>query len=158
MSFCNKLGGLLRQNITPSGGNVPVTSMLGSLRLMSTKLFVGGLSWGTDDQSLRDAFAHFGEVVDAKVIVDRETGRSRGFGFVNFSDESAASAAISEMDGKDLNGRNIRVNPANDRPSAPRAYGGGGYGGGGGGYGGGGGGYGGGGSSYGGGGGDGGVY
>ncbi|XP_010435219.1 PREDICTED: glycine-rich RNA-binding protein 2, mitochondrial [Camelina sativa] len=160
MSFCNKLGGLLRQNITPSGGNVPVTSMLGSLRLMSTKLFVGGLSWGTDDQSLRDAFAHFGEVVDAKVIVDRETGRSRGFGFVNFSDETAASAAISEMDGKDLNGRNIRVNQANDRPSAPRAYGGGGgFGGGGGSYGGGGGSYGGGGgSSFGGGGGDGGVY
>ncbi|XP_020874692.1 glycine-rich RNA-binding protein 2, mitochondrial isoform X2 [Arabidopsis lyrata subsp. lyrata] len=138
MAFCNKLGGLLRQNITPIG-NVPVTSMLGSLRLMSTKLFVGGLSWGTDDQSLRDAFAHFGEVVDAKVIVDRETGRSRGFGFVNFNDEGAASAAISEMDGKDLNGRNIRVNVANERPSAPRAYGGGGGYSGGGGYGGGGG-------------------
>uniref|UniRef100_A0A1J3F071 Glycine-rich RNA-binding protein 2, mitochondrial n=2 Tax=Noccaea caerulescens TaxID=107243 RepID=A0A1J3F071_NOCCA len=154
MAFSNKLGGLLRQGSLSQAGNVSVTSMLGSLRMMSTKLFVGGLSWGTDDQSLRDAFAHFGEVVDAKVIVDRESGRSRGFGFVNFSDETAANAAISEMDGKDLNGRNIRVNVANDRPSAPRAYGGGGGGYGGGGYGGGGGGYGGGGY----GGGDGGGY
>uniref|UniRef100_A0A1J3CJ77 Glycine-rich RNA-binding protein 2, mitochondrial n=1 Tax=Noccaea caerulescens TaxID=107243 RepID=A0A1J3CJ77_NOCCA len=155
MAFSNKLGGLLRQGCLSQAGNGSVTSMLGSLRMMSTKLFVGGLSWGTDDQSLRDAFAHFGEVVDAKVIVDRESGRSRGFGFVNFSDETAANAAISEMDGKDLNGRNIRVNVANDRPSAPRAYGGGGGGYGGGGYGGGGGGYGGGGY---GGGGDGGGY
>ncbi|VVB01261.1 unnamed protein product [Arabis nemorensis] len=113
MAFCNKFGGLMKLSQT---GNVPVTSMIGSLRYMSTKLFVGGLSWGTDDQSLREAFAHFGEVVDAKVIIDRESGRSRGFGFVNFSDETAANAAISEMDGKDLNGRNIRVNVANERP------------------------------------------
>ncbi|XP_048616887.1 glycine-rich RNA-binding protein 2, mitochondrial-like, partial [Brassica napus] len=93
-------------------------------------LIFSGLSWGTDDQSLRDAFANFGEVVDAKVIVDRETGRSRGFGFVNFTDETAANTAISEMDGKDLNGRSIRVNVANERPSTPRYGGGGGYGGG----------------------------
>ncbi|CAA7027962.1 unnamed protein product [Microthlaspi erraticum] len=158
MAFSNKIGGLLRQGGLSQAGNVPVTYMLGSLRMMSTKLFIGGLSWGTDDQSLRDAFAHFGEVVDAKVIVDRESGRSRGFGFVNFSDETAANAAISEMDGKDLNGRNIRVNVANDRPSTPRAsYGGGGGGYGGGGYGGGGGGYGGGGGGGGYGGGDGGY-
>ncbi|KAG2325919.1 hypothetical protein Bca4012_040391 [Brassica carinata] len=135
MAFCKSLGGLLRQGAVTQTGNVPVTSMLGSLRYMSTKLFVGGLSWGTDDQSLRDAFSNFGEVIDAKVIVDRETGRSRGFGFVNFNDENAATTAISEMDGKDLNGRNIRVNVANERPSTPR-YGGGGYGNGGGGYGG----------------------
>ncbi|KAF8048841.1 hypothetical protein N665_2379s0003 [Sinapis alba] len=146
MAFCKSLGGLLRQGAVSQTGNVPVQSMLGSLRYMSTKLFVGGLSWGTDDQSLREAFSNFGEVIDSKVIVDRDTGRSRGFGFVNFSDETAANAAISEMDGKELNGRNIRVNVANERPSAPRAYGGGGGGGyGGGGYGGGGGGYGGGG-------------
>ncbi|KAG2314518.1 hypothetical protein Bca4012_065214 [Brassica carinata] len=139
MAFCKSLGGLLRQGAVSQTGNVPVQSMLGSLRYMSTKIFVGGLSWGTDDQSLREAFSNFGEVIDSKVIVDRDTGRSRGFGFVNFSDDSAANAAISEMDGKELNGRNIRVSVANDRPSPPRAYGGGGgYGGGGAGYGGGG--------------------
>ena len=52
---------------------------------MATKLFVGGLSWGTDDNGLRAAFEDFGEVVDAKVVTDRETGRSRGFGFVTFA-------------------------------------------------------------------------
>ncbi|KAF8046448.1 hypothetical protein N665_3691s0002 [Sinapis alba] len=151
MAFCKSLGGLLRQGVVTQTGNVPVTSMLGSLRYMSTKLFVGGLSWGTDDQSLRDAFSNFGEVIDARVIVDRETGRSRGFGFVNFTDENAANTAISEMDGKDLNGRSIRVNVANERPSTPRYGGGAGYGGGGGsayGGGGGGGGYGGGDGGY----------
>ncbi|CAN8324354.1 unnamed protein product [Cochlearia groenlandica] len=147
MAFCKNLSGLLRQGvISRTNTSVPVQSLFGSLRYMSTKLFVGGLSWGTDDQSLRDAFAHYGEVVDVRVITDRETGRSRGFGFVNFGNEEAANAAIAEMDGKELDGRNIRVNTANERPAAPRAYGGGGggYGGGGGGYGGGGGGYGGG--------------
>ncbi|XP_010512958.1 PREDICTED: glycine-rich RNA-binding protein 4, mitochondrial-like [Camelina sativa] len=134
MAFCNKLSGILRQGVSHSS-NVPVTSMLGSLRYMSTKLFVGGLSWGTDDSSLKQAFSNFGEVTEATVISDRETGRSRGFGFVSFSSEDSANTAVSEMDGKELNGRNIRVNLANERPSAPRSSfgGGGGYGGGGGG-------------------------
>ncbi len=57
---------------------------------MSNKLFIGGLSWDTNDQGLRDAFAPFGTVSDAKVITDRETGRSRGFGFVTYADEGAA--------------------------------------------------------------------
>ncbi|CAH2052883.1 unnamed protein product [Thlaspi arvense] len=127
MAFCNKLSGILRQGVTQSS-NVPVTSMLGSLRYMSTKLFVGGLSWNTDDQSLKQAFSNF-----AIVISDRETGRSRGFGFVSYDSEGSANNAISEMDGKELDGRNIRVNLANERPSAPRSsYGGGGGGGGGG--------------------------
>ncbi|CAA7042482.1 unnamed protein product [Microthlaspi erraticum] len=135
MAFCNKLSGFLRQGVSQSS-NVPVTSMLGSLRYMSTKIFVGGLSWGTDDQSLKEAFSNFGEVTEASVISDRETGRSRGFGFVSFNSEDSATNAISEMDGKELNGRNIRVNLAAERSSAPRSsYGGGG--GGGGGYGGG---------------------
>ncbi|MCP4501671.1 MAG: RNA-binding protein [Deltaproteobacteria bacterium] len=103
------------------------------------KLFVGGLSWGTTDDTLREGFERFGEVTDAKVILDRETGRSRGFGFVSFAEGDAASTAISEMDGQELDGRVIRVNEANERP--PRRGGGGGgagYGGGGGGGGGGG--------------------
>ena len=125
---------------------------------MGKKLFVGGLSWNTVDASLRAAFERFGEVVDAKVITDRETGRSRGFGFVTMSDDAAASQAVTEMDGKAIDGRTIKVSEALER--APRREGGGGgfgggrggdYGGGGGGYGGGGGGgggYGGGRSSY----------
>lgn len=115
---------------------------------MSKKLFVGGLSWGTDDEGLRQAFSKFGNISEAKVITDRETGRSRGFGFVTFDSDSDAMSAMSEMDGKELDGRTIKVNEAQER--APRSGGGGGYGGGrsGGGYGGGGGGgYGGGGRS-----------
>lgn len=115
---------------------------------MAKKLFVGGLSWNTTDDGLRRAFESFGEVSDAKVVTDRETGRSRGFGFVTFSDNDAATSAIADMDGSDLDGRTIRVNEAEDRPRAGgpggggRSFGGGGGGrsfgggGGGGGYGG----------------------
>lgn len=99
---------------------------------MGNKLFVGGLAWGTDDQGLREAFEGFGEVVEAKVVNDRETGRSRGFGFVTYGDAGAAQRAMQEMDGQMLDGRNIRVNEANDRP-ARGGGGGGGRGGGGGG-------------------------
>mmetsp|Transcript_12392 Transcript_12392/g.15553 ORF Transcript_12392/g.15553 Transcript_12392/m.15553 type:complete len:88 (-) Transcript_12392:25-288(-) len=84
---------------------------------MSNKLFVGGLSWNTDDTLLRQSFERFGSVNEARVILDRETGRSRGFGFVTFDDNEAAQSAIAEMDGSDLDGRNIRVNEAQDRPS-----------------------------------------
>eukprot|EP00850_Spirogloea_muscicola_P023822 SM000391S15187 [mRNA] locus=s391:20608:23116:+ [translate_table: standard] len=71
------------------------------------RCFVGGLAWATDDARLGDAFRSFGEVIDAKVINDRETGRSRGFGFVTFADEQAMNAAIGEMNGKELDGRSI---------------------------------------------------
>jgi RNA recognition motif-containing protein len=121
---------------------------------MSKKLFVGGLSWNTTDDGLRSAFEKFGNVDEAKVITDRETGRSRGFGFVTFLDNDSAEQAMNEMNGTSLDGRTIKVNEAQDRPRESRGGGGGGgYGGGGGGYGGGGGGYGGGGGGYGGGGG-----
>ena len=117
---------------------------------MSKKLFVGGLSWDTTDASLRDAFSQFGEVTDAKVITDRETGRSRGFGFVTFEDSNAGSQAIAQMDGKELDGRTVRVNEAQEKTGGGRGgFGGGGgrggFGGGGGGGGGGRGGFGGGG-------------
>ena len=107
---------------------------------MAKKLFVGGLAWGTTDDGLRQAFDRFGEVAEAKVIMDRETGRSRGFGFVSFNNDDHGSSAMSEMDGAQLDGRTIKVNEAQER--APRSGGGGGGGGGGGrgGYGGGGGG------------------
>ena len=100
---------------------------------MSKKLYVGGLSWGTNDQGLRQAFEVFGEVVDAVVISDRETGRSRGFGFVTFEEEDAAREAIEKLDGTALDGRNIKVNEAQERQGRGGGRGGrsgGGYGGG----------------------------
>jgi RNA recognition motif-containing protein len=99
---------------------------------MSMKLFVGGLSWDTNDDSLMQAFSSYGEVTDAKVISDRETGRSRGFGFVTFSDKSAGATAVAEMDGKSLDGRAIRVNEAHEKREGGGGGGGGNRGGGGG--------------------------
>ncbi len=97
---------------------------------MSKKLFVGSLAWATTDESLHDAFSQFGEVTEAKVILDRETGRSRGFGFVTFSEGAAADEAVAQMDGASLDGRTIRVNEAQDRRSGGGGGGGGGRGGG----------------------------
>ena len=82
---------------------------------MSKKLFVGGLSWGTDDNSLKNAFEQFGAVTDAKVITDRETGRSRGFGFITYESDDSAEQAIAALDGSQLDGRSIRVNVAQER-------------------------------------------
>ena len=103
------------------------------------KLFVGGLSWGTDDQALRAAFEGFGGVIEAKVISDRETGRSRGFGFVTLDSADAVTEALS-LNGTELDGRSIRVDRAAARSTGGGGGGGGGGFGGGGGYGGGGGG------------------
>lgn len=91
---------------------------------MAQKLFVGGLPFAVDDDQLKQMFASFGDIVSAVVIKDRDTGRSKGFGFVEFSDDSAAKAAVAEMDGKEVEGRNITVNEA--RPQQPRPQGGGG--------------------------------
>ncbi|XP_038711154.1 glycine-rich RNA-binding protein-like [Tripterygium wilfordii] len=123
------------------------------------RCFVGGLAWTTDDHALSNAFSTFGDVLESKIINDRETGRSRGFGFVTFSNEKSMRDAIEGMNGQDLDGRNITVNEAQSRGSGGGGGGGGynrregGYnrGGGGGGYGGGGYGSGGGGGGYGGG-------
>lgn len=93
-------------------------------RTMAKKLYVGNLSWSTTDDGLLQAFEVFGPVQEAKVITDRDTGRSRGFGFVTFGDDDAATTAVEEMDGKPLDGRNIKVNEARER--APRNDGGGG--------------------------------
>jgi cold-inducible RNA-binding protein len=82
---------------------------------MSNKLFIGGLSWDTNDAGLNQAFSRFGSVSEATVILDRDTGRSRGFGFVTFSDATHAEGAQREMDGTTLDGRQIRVNSAQDR-------------------------------------------
>jgi len=100
---------------------------------MSTKLFVGGLSWDTDDRALKSKFEEFGAVEDAVVIRDRENGRSRGFGFVTYFKEDDAELAIRGLNDKEFDGRTIKVDRASER-SNPRSGGGGGYGGGGGGY------------------------
>ncbi|MBI1572271.1 RNA-binding protein [Escherichia coli] len=97
------------------------------------RCFVGGLAWATDDRSLEAAFSSYGEILDSKIINDRETGRSRGFGFVTFSSEQSMRDAIEGMNGKDLDGRSITVNEAQSRRSGGGGGGGGGYGGGGGG-------------------------
>jgi RNA recognition motif-containing protein len=79
------------------------------------KLFVGGLSWNTDDSQLNEAFARFGKVASAKVITDRDTGRSRGFGFVEFESGDDAQSALQAMDGHELDGRTIKVDFAQER-------------------------------------------
>jgi RNA recognition motif-containing protein len=94
---------------------------------MSTNLYVGNLSFGTDDSALNDLFAEFGTVESAKVIADRDSGRSRGFGFVEMSSGEEAEAAISALDGKEVDGRALKVNQA--KPKENRSGGGGGYGG-----------------------------
>ena len=87
---------------------------------MSNKLFVGGLSWNTTSEALEQAFSAYGDVIEAKVVTDRESGRSRGFGFVTFQDDEGATRAIEELDGSALDGRTIRVDRANDKPKGDR--------------------------------------
>ena len=122
---------------------------------MGNKLYVGNLPYSVRDSDLEQAFGQFGSVTSAKVMMERDTGRSKGFGFVEMGSDAEAQAAIQGMNGQPLGGRGIVVNEA--RPMEPRpSRSGGGFGGGGGGYGGGGrsgggGGYGGGGGGYGGG-------
>src|SRR5436190_9401105 len=127
---------------------------------MGNKLYVGNLSYSVRDDDLQQAFAQFGNVSSAKVMMDRETGRSKGFGFVEMGTDAEAQAAINGMNGQALDGRALVVNEARPREERPGGFGGGGggrsggFGGGGGGRsGGGGGGFGGGGGGYGGGGG-----
>lgn len=84
---------------------------------MGNKVFVGGLAWATTDESLRRAFESCGDVADAKVVTERETGRSRGFGFVTFGDPETCRAALEQMNGAMLDGRELRVSEANESPA-----------------------------------------
>lgn len=102
------------------------------------KLYVGNLSFNTSNQDLNDIFGAVGTVVSSNIIEDRETGRSRGFGFVEMSSKAEGQSAIEQLDGKEVDGRSLKVNEA--KPQEKRGGGGGNYGGGGGNYGGGGGG------------------
>jgi cold-inducible RNA-binding protein len=99
---------------------------------MGTKAFVGGLAWATTSESLRAAFAPHGTITEAKVVDDRDTGKSRGFGFVTFTDADSCQKAIQAMNGAMLDGRALRVNEAENKPRS-EGGGGGGWGGGGGG-------------------------
>lgn len=80
-----------------------------------TSIFVGNIAWAITEQQLGDEFANHGPVNSVKIITDRETGRSKGFAFVEFANEQDAHMAIQSMDGKDLGGRPLRVNQANKR-------------------------------------------
>ncbi|KAI9364591.1 hypothetical protein BD770DRAFT_378482 [Pilaira anomala] len=85
-----------------------------------SKLFIGGLSWNTDENLLRDTFSQHGDVVDCVVIKDRETGRSRGFGFVTYSNSDEARAAADALNDTELDGRRIRVDVAAERERPQR--------------------------------------
>lgn len=94
---------------------------------MGKKLFIGSLSFSTTDDSLKAAFEQAGTVVSASVIMDRATGRSKGFGFVEMETDEMATAAIEMWNGKELDGRAIKVSEARPREDRPRTGGGGGY-------------------------------
>jgi len=87
---------------------------------MSKNLYVGNLAWATTEDEIRAAFEAYGAVTSVKLVEDRETGRPRGFGFVEMSDDSAALDAVEALDGKSLGGRNIKVNEARPRTERPR--------------------------------------
>ena len=107
---------------------------------MGNKLYVGNLPYQVRDSDLEQAFGQFGQVTSAKVMMERETGRSKGFGFVEMGSDAEAQAAIEGMNGQSMGGRSVVVNEARPMENRPPRSGGGGFGGGGGGYGGGGGG------------------
>ncbi|MDR0784830.1 MAG: RNA-binding protein [Treponema sp.] len=92
---------------------------------MAKKLYVGNLSYSTTEDGLRSLFSQFGTVVSTKVVFDRDTGNSKGFGFVEMGSDSEIAAAIAGANGKDFDGRQIRVNEAMDRPRHERPSGGG---------------------------------
>lgn len=100
---------------------------------MGKKLYVGNLSYNIDESGLGDIFSPFGAVESVAIVTDRETGRSRGFGFVEMANDADALAAIEALNGRENNGRTLTVNEARPREDRPRRPGGGGFGGGGGG-------------------------
>jgi len=92
---------------------------------MAKKLYVGNLSYNTTEDGLRNLFSGFGSVTSAKIIFDRETGNSKGFGFIEMSTDEEAAAAITGTNGRELEGRQLRVNEAIDKPRRERGSGGG---------------------------------
>jgi RNA recognition motif-containing protein len=115
-------GRLTRLGAVRNHGAVRNAEEKTSKKRMAKKLYVGGLSWDTTDESLRGAFEQYGTVSEAVVITDRDTGRSRGFGFVSFEAPEDADKAVEGLNGTSLDGRTIRVDEARER--APRDGGG----------------------------------
>lgn len=99
---------------------------------MAKKLYVGNLSFSVNDEELQQAFSSFGNVISARIVIDKMSGRSKGFGFVEIEDDAGADSAISKMDGQEIGGRPVRVSEAKPQEDRPRREGGG-FGGGGGG-------------------------
>jgi RNA recognition motif-containing protein len=95
---------------------VPGAALRAEDQILAKKLYVGNLSYNTNEDSLRNLFQSYGTVVSAKIISDRDSGVSKGFGFVEMSQDNEASAAISGTNGIDLDGRQIKVNEAMDKP------------------------------------------
>eukprot|EP00271_Cylindrocystis_brebissonii_P016114 TRINITY_DN3931_c0_g1_i1.p1 TRINITY_DN3931_c0_g1~~TRINITY_DN3931_c0_g1_i1.p1 ORF type:complete len:267 (+),score=57.27 TRINITY_DN3931_c0_g1_i1:113-913(+) len=121
----SELGGrMLKVNFPAAKGERPLRQdrprPSGGSAGAGNKLYVGNLSWGMDDYGLADLFAEFGQVMEAKVVLDRETGKSRGFGFVTFNSPTEGSEAVRALDGVEVDGRQLRVNVAEDRASRPR--------------------------------------
>jgi RNA recognition motif-containing protein len=92
---------------------------------MAKKLYVGNLSYNTTEDGLRNLFGSYGTVASAKIIFDRETGNSKGFGFIEMSTDEEATKAIAETNGQEFDGRQLRVNEAMDKPRRDRSSGGG---------------------------------
>jgi len=115
---------------TPKGspGGTPRAVAIERERPVGTRVYVGNLPFSATQESLREAFAHLGQVTDVHVVMDRDTGRSRGFAFVTMGNTQEAAAAIQAMNGTNLEGRALRVNEAEEKPQ--RSGGGGGGGGG----------------------------
>jgi RNA recognition motif-containing protein len=89
---------------------------------MAKKIYVGNMNYATTEDQLHDLFGQYGTVQSVKIITDRETNRPKGFGFVEMEEEDAAEAAISELDGKEFDGRNLRVNIALERKPRQNNY------------------------------------
>jgi len=88
-----------------------------SSKQSGTRLFVGGLAWQTDEEGLKKAFSEFGDLEECRIVTDRNTGRSKGFGFVTFKDKEASQEAVAKLNGAELDGRTIKCDFANERSS-----------------------------------------
>ncbi|XP_052195026.1 glycine-rich RNA-binding protein 3, mitochondrial-like isoform X2 [Diospyros lotus] len=127
MAFVSKIGNLLKQTVSKHTNLVPQCnpSLYQAVRCMSSsKVFVGGLPYAMDETSLREVFAEYGDVVEARIIINNETGRSRGFGFVSYASSDEASRAIQALDGKDFQGRWLKVNSAVEKRPRDSGFGG----------------------------------
>ncbi len=89
---------------------------------MSKKIYVGNMSYDNDESTLNDLFSEYGEVISAKVIVDQMSGRSKGFGFIEMENDEDAFSAIAGLNGKEVNGRGLKVNEAVDKPKKSLRY------------------------------------